>query len=338
MSSKKQTIILIICTILPAIGTVVTGVGSIINDEPIIWKWLFLDLAILSCFASVISMILTNRLNLSTEKELNKQKELISQYENYIGDGKKMLVNETFISVDEKNYSYKISIRKKFEILDKSKNYYMIRLHCDKFLDDKEKSKKYYEENKVDWDKINLKARLKITNKNNQTTEYCDINMVVAEKVNNYYFVKVEYKKKLNSGQVADIPFETGDIFELNYSFTIGTEFWGNYIERDVSFFREKTYLYFDKNIPNFDKNQINISIVNMHGKIQEVPTYKYEWQESETQFYKLVLPLDAINLTEIDYAVFRIMWDANIIFDRDDLNTKNASNLGLGAALRHST
>lgn len=337
MSSKGQTILLVTSAILPAAGTIVTGIGSIMNNESLIWKCLFLVLAVLSALASVISVILNNRLNRRAEKELNMKKELFSQYENYIGDGKKMLVNEAFISVDKVNKSYTISIRKKFEILDVSKNFYMIRLCCDKFLEDKEESKKYYATHKVDWTAINLKVRLKITNKNNQSTEYSDVNLVEVEKVNNYYFIKVEYKKKLDSGQVSDIPFNIGDIFELNYSFTIGTKFWGSYIERAVSFFKEETYLYFDKSIPNFNRSQINISIVNKQGKIQEVPNYRYKWEENDNKFYKLTLPLDTLNITEIKDLVFRIMWDADMIFDSKGLNTKNASTLGLGAALRHS-
>ena len=189
MNNKKQTVILTLCAILPALGTIITGIGSITKNESVLWKWTFLVLAILSAFASVISIIINNRLNSKTEKELNERKELFSQYENYIGDGKKMLENEAFISVDEQNKAYIISIRKKYRILDKAKNFYMIRLCCDKFLEDKEKSKKYYETNKVDWTKINLKVRLRITNKNNQSIEYDDGNMVEVEKVNNYYFI-----------------------------------------------------------------------------------------------------------------------------------------------------
>lgn len=337
MSEKKQTWILIICAILPAVGTIITGIGSIMNNESVLWKWLFLTLAILSAIASVISIILNNRLNLKTEKELKMQKKLLAQYENYIGEGKKMLVNEAFISVDEENELYKISIRKQFEILDKTKNFYIIRLYCDKFLEDKEKSKKYYEANNVDWTQINLKVRLKVINKNNQATEYSNINVIEIEKVNNYYFIKVEYKRKLESGQLSEIPFELGDKFELNYSFKIGIKFWGSYIERGVSFFKEDTFVYFDKDIPNFDKNQINVSVINMQGKIQEVPNYMCEWHVNDPKYYKLVLPLEAIDIVKANDEFFRIMWDANAIFNRQNLNTKNACLLGLGTALRHS-
>ena len=123
MNNKKQTVILTLCAILPALGTIITGIGSITKNESVLWKWTFLVLAILSAFASVISIIINNRLNSKTEKELNERKELFSQYENYIGDGKKMLENEAFISVDEQNKAYIISIRKKYRILDKAKNF-----------------------------------------------------------------------------------------------------------------------------------------------------------------------------------------------------------------------
>lgn len=170
-----------------------------------------------------------------------------------------------------------------------------------------------------------------------QATEYSNINVIEIEKVNNYYFIKVEYKRKLESGQLSEIPFELGDKFELNYSFKIGIKFWGSYIERGVSFFKEDTFVYFDKDIPNFDKNQINVSVINMQGKIQEVPTYMCQWHVNDPKYYKLVLPLEAIDIVKANDEFFRIMWDANAIFNRQNLNTKNACLLGLGTALRHS-
>lgn len=337
MTVKRQTTILVICTILPAIGTIITGIGAIVNNESLLWKWLFLILAIVAAVASVVSIVINNKLNIAKEIKLDKLENQFDNFENYIGDGKKMLENEAFISVDEQNEKYIIRIRKKFQILDESRNFYMIRLHCDKFLGFKDKAKEYYSVHKVNWDDINLKVRLEITNRDNKTDIYNDINILEVEKVDNYYFLKIEYKQKLASGQTSKISFKRGDIFELNYSFNIGTDFWGSYIERPVSFFKEITNVYFDKYIPNFNKNQVNLSIVNRQGKIRGVPRSNYNWQEGDSKYYKLVLPVNELKLSEIKDVLFRIMWDANAIFKKDNLNTKNAEALGFGAALRGS-
>ncbi len=337
MNNKKQTIIIMICTILPAIGTIVSGIGSIVNNESLLWKCLFLVLAIVFAVANIVSLIINNKLNLIKEKKLKKLENQIAQFENYVGDGKKMLINEAFISVDEQNEKYLISIRKKFEIIDESKSFYIIRLHCDKFLGHKDKAKEYYSANKVNWDEINLKVRLEITNSENKKDVYNDINIIEVEKLDNYYFLKVEYKRKLASGQTSNILFKSGDIFELNYSFNISVNFWGSYIERPVSYFKETTNIYFDKYIPNFNKNQVSLSIVNRQGEISEVPYSKYNWLEDDSKYYKLMLPVNELKLSDIKDVLFRIMWDANAIFQKNDLNTENAEALGFGAALRGS-
>lgn len=343
MKNDKLTIIMIISTIVPIIGTLATGIGTLINNESLVWKIIFLCLAFITALAGIISLLISLNNERKIKATLSENKNQVDLYKKdyedlliFTMDGKKYLSNEAFISVDKNLNTYFIRVRKKFEIMSTDFDYYMINMFCDKFLGNKELSKQYYREHKLDWDNVNFKANLVIKRKNGSVEQYNNLNIIKIDTFYNYYFAKIEYKKKMKSGQVSIIPFQVGDIFTLEYSFSISPEYWGNYIERAVGFSREKLCVYFDKKMPGLNIENICISLINKQGIISEIEADRYEWSKDESgEYYKLTLPVEQLDINQLKNCSFRVMWDANSIFKRETHNTENAEVLGLGATYK---
>jgi hypothetical protein len=139
----------------------------------------------------------------------------------------------------------------------------------------------------------------------------------------------------LDSGQTSAISLCESDVLDLSYSLNISTKYWGNYIERRFSYFREETNVYLEK-VANLDINKINISLVNTHGPIYQVPSGGYEVVETDL-YYKVSLRAQNEIMKDIKNSLYRIMWDANKIFNLADSNTLNAGQLGISAVLERS-
>lgn len=335
-NSRVAFIVGLGCSIVPAVCTIITAIGSTFNNVSQAWFIATIVLAFLTMIFSIIGIIINHIQNKKTIVCHKQQQAALSDLETFVCDGRKTIEDNTYISFDVPNKAYKITVVKKYEILDLSKPYYIIRLHCDKFLGNGNESKKYYEENPVDWDNIELNISLSVKRKNGEHEEYRNIRFVEIERIaNNYFFAKVEYAEQLPSGQVAQIPIALGDIISITYSFNISTKFWGNYIERRFSFFKEAVNVYFQKT-HGFNINDLDITYVNTYGTIRKVPANTYKFIEQGI-FYKLELPVKSENLLESKDSLYRIMWNANAIFNCSNLNTLNAEHLGMAAVIRGS-
>ena len=270
-------------------------------------------------------------------------------------EGRQILLNEVYIDFDIENKAYNIKFKKKLKMYEDSKKYYTIRLHCDK-KPNKKKIEKRSEDVCSFWDDIDLK--IKLTDLGSHPSKfvysYPDYNpgddefplsVTEEDRTANSLIMKVSFCHE--KGQPIEFSrLKEGNtekkysLIEIEYSFRITTDHWGNYIERHVSFDREETIVYLKKGNYKLPGQSGVRKVSKDEFTDPQVPIAIYEKDEEKVDGYTAYkfrvdndkLPWDTLSSTNL-----RVRWDCGSIFGDSSLNdiddfTPGVATKGMGS------
>ena len=239
-------------------------------------------------------------------------------------EGRQVLSSKVFVDFDTKQKSYRLRFVKHLKLSHGYKEYYTIRLYCDK-----SPSQQLVENRDADackfWNSIDLK--IKLTDNKGRVYAYpCDRNkeeksLLVEEmdRTANYLILKVSFAQ----GEYAPIILKQNDIIEIEYAFSITTDHWGNYIERHVSFDREETIVYLKKGSYKLpDENSVR-TVSKDEFLAPEVPLATFTLIEDENTLgyeagylgYRFLVDENYLTDEQLRSTNLRIRWDCKSIF-----------------------
>jgi len=321
--------------------TITTAIVSISAPDKVAYKVALAVLAFISFSLSIVITLVSVKNEKRDKDTLEKKnaeceqlKEKISELEYelykasvYASDGRKMLLNSARVGFNPDIGTYSITIRRCFSIIDSTLSSTIINLYVDRFPDDKAKSAEYYSQHRVDWDKIGLTASLKVVHKDGSEDVYENLIIRDIQRLNSRWVLQVNY-----SNEETTIPFTEGDVCEFTYSFDISNEYWGNYLARPISYYQEKTEVDFIK-CDSFNKDAVKVFYVDKLGNAVLLQKRHLKWID-KGDYYTLEIDAKKSAPQSARGNIFKMYWDANTIFGRNDLNAQCVEELGIRAVM----
>lgn len=264
-------------------------------------------------------------------------------------EGRQTLSSKLFIDFDVENKSYRLRFIKRLKLSPEYKKYYTIRIYCNK-----NPSEKLVENRQEDackfWDDIDLKVKLTddrgnsyVYPKPDKTQKQYNLLVTREDKTANYCIFKVSFAQK---EYVPIILRQNSDEIEIEYSYSMSIENWGNYIERHVSFDREETIVYLQKG--NYDlPDEDSVRTVSKDEYVApKVPLAMFELIDdvNDPQYeegylgYKFCVDENALTYEQLSSTNLRIRWDCGSIFGDSDLNDIDDDDPGIAYKGRGST
>lgn len=260
-----------------------------------------------------IHIIKTTNKIFQQNEEYEKKIQLV---EKEICEGKRILSNHATVKVDVKKKKYIFEFTKEYIIISERTKWFAAQFYCNKVLTDANESKKYYDENQVTWETLNIKASMKYMNADDNETEYNAPVDVLVKRVaegNNFKQFHIEYKTV--EGDL--LPIKMGTKIEITYSYEVPVQWWGSYLNRYISYFRESAYITIactEKG--KLTKNDLKLFRCNENGEPAIEP--HAIWKEGRVQdYYSRTIELDTTKTGK-----YVVNWDANEFFGETNLNT----------------
>ena len=244
-------------------------------------------------------------------------------------EGRQLLSNKVYVDFDIDNKAYKLRFEKRLRLSSQNKNYYTIRLHCDK-TPNKDKQESREESACSFWNDIDLKIKLidignglvysYPTQGNNEecSLDNNEYSLMVEEidRTSNRLVMKMEFAQ--GRGQ----PIELSSEIQIEYSFYISTDHWGNYIERHISFDREEVAVYLKRGDYELPKQSGVCKISKDKLAPSRVSLAAFEGkQEEDYQVYRFCVDVGHLPWEVLSSTNLRVRWDCEKIFGDKSLN-----------------
>ena len=270
---------------------------------------------------------------------------LTEKYEDikeYAANGMELILNDVYVSFNLKKQLYKFRMLKQYKIVDNIRKFYMIRLHRNKTpgKDDNIGATGISEDDI--WNQVTVKLTVK---RNNDVRVYCypavnnnnNLKVETREKTLNSHILKVYYKED----DFTPIDYSEGDIFEIDYSFEISPKYWGNYIERTISYSREETNIYFQKLRNKYHpvekdiRRLFSLDFEDENNSGKDLPKAQHEIIDNDGWYkYNFATKRGTLGLEskKLKYTKIRIVWDCEKIFHVAEFNTVDPNTLGMAS------
>ena len=309
--AKEETVknvVEIIAIVLPAGVTICAIILEKIYITEKIW-------AIIRLIFTLITMVCSLIILCVNELKEKKYRHALKQYRDlldYYCDGKRFMLDEAQIDFLKDKLAYKITIKKKYEVLSLENLFYSFSICCDKHPESIRDSIEYYNNQSGIWSDMDLHVCIAIE-RNGETRTYNDIYFEKEKEESNHIFFKAYYQT-VQDDQRIGFSVKINDIITITYSFIGKTQYWGSYINRKINFNKADTVV----KLLNTDNVLYRALIIDMDGQASEVEGCK---QKKEGDYLIIKLPQN-LPMNRIKRSFFRIYWDANSIFKQDDLNS----------------
>lgn len=261
-------------------------------------------------------LILKENENMQSELKLKMIDEKILN-ENIDKGIEEYTYNSVIITFDKDNYKYHFSIEKHFTI--KSNMIllcYSSHIFANKFLFmDSEQSIKFYKENPLRWNDLNVKVSIFYQNIGDYdfSNEINNVKLKYENKEDNVIYFDIFYE----TIEGVKIPLAKGARIILKYNYSIPLKLWGNYMNRYVSYSNEPMFI------------KLKYGEKELCWKLKEIlPDGTKENMEEGYGYKKRQDKQDVI--LEISkskpLAQYRVKWDAEKYFGYKGLNTFDLS------------
>ena len=304
---KIKSTIEILAIALPALVTIISVILEKVSSKEH-WDLITLIFTLITLVCSFIVLGFSIVKDKNNKKMIKELKDAIDYY----CEGKRFISDETNVEFLKDEESYKISIKKKFEVLSLENDFYPFYISCDKFPENANDSAEFYKNQCGIWNNINLKASISVE-RNGKVRYYDNIYYEKVREENNHIYFKVYYQQ-IKQNQRLAFSVEEGDIVTISYSFVASTLYWGSYINRKINFHGTETVV----NLLGVQKDMCTVLIIDMDGKAERVENFEVT---EECNNLRILLPKD-LPLSIIKRCFFRVYWDANSIFGKDNLNS----------------
>jgi hypothetical protein len=255
--------------------------------------------------------------------EYSKTRDLRSRVdilEQEVCKGRKMIKNEAMITMDMSLRKYRLEFRKEYDVISESSKYYSGQFYCNKILDSAEGAQEYYDENKVPWKNLNVRAHVQY--KNPYDADWNDQVEVYVKHVadgNNYKEFHIEYKT-LPDHDTLNI--SKGSRVKVTYTYDVPPDIWGTYLNRYMTYWREETLvtiLCTDKN-KLLDDRTFKLYEPNKNG--DPVLVQGVEWSAPNMQAGDLFGRTIKIP-TKKPCCRYTVWWNAKVFFGDSIENTR---------------
>lgn len=220
---------------------------------------------------------------------------------------------------------YRFQFEKHFNIItDIVPEYYSAQFYANKFITDKDKAKKYYEQNCIPWDKLKVRARIsyRLPGERKYSKEK-NLDIVNISDNSNYIVFKIIYRL-YEIGVKIDLI--KGTEVKIKYCYNVPITYWGSYINRTISCFGEKA-----KVILKYDLNStLDYRVLRLkNGAPFELEKTNYETEENVDDGRNVIT--NSLNCKPNEQIKLRITWNAEEYFQKGNLNTQDGiDQLGL--------
>jgi len=233
-------------------------------------------------------------------------------------------INDTVtITFDKTNLRYGFLFRKKYKILNDGLFKFRAQFYANKILGYEKASKDYYEENPIVWDDLSVKASLKY--KKNTDAKFI---LIKELQIENYsgkksYIPYIPFDILYNSkdGNSINLPAKTTVIME--YSYSVPTILWGNYMNRSSTSNKEQLVLNLMHsgeldNIRIYELQNDLDAIPSLAGKPVEVKDIVHNKMITSKFDESSGLTITKIRLPPKCNGRWRIFWDAEKYYEND--------------------
>ena len=226
--------------------------------------------------------------------------------------------NHLLITFDKENRKYSFEFEKQFEIIatEVLPIRYETQFYANKYLTNGEVSKKFYEENKIQWTELEVGASISISNDNGKTFGE-DTEVIVNPKMTSGNFIPFDICFESKDEKTV-INLETGNIIKIKYWYSVPIFYWGSYINRHRSYFNEPLIVEIE-----YDKKTTKIidqieKLVGPKSTPAELSSDKYTQSQSLHNKERK----DRIEFWGDRFEKFRITWDSEAYFGKDEFKT----------------
>lgn len=228
--------------------------------------------------------------------------------ETMIYDGKKYLANHAYVRFNTKKKKYELKFVKQYKIIGDDTSWYSGQFYGNKYKDNPKKSKEFYDKNFIRWEDLKFQAFVKVFDSENKVKQNrVEVLVECVAESSNYKTFNIKYiNKKVNTS----LDIRKGDSIELEYSYEIPVYYWGSYLNRTISYFRETG----DVNISCDDNTKLSNQdlFLTKTPKIQISNSDDFIVQKNGSFLIKL--PSES--------GKYTLHWDARKIFEIDEENT----------------
>lgn len=236
----------------------------------------------------------------------------VSILEKMIYDGKKYLTNHAYVKFNTVKKKYELKFEKKYEIIGDETSWYSGQFYGNKYKDDPQKSKEFYDKNFIKWEELNFKAFVKVLNSENKVIQKrVEVLVECVAESSNYKTFNIKY---INKRVETNLDVHKGDFIELEYSYEIPEHYWGSYLNRTISYFREIG----DINISCDDSQKLIDQVTNQDLFLTKPPKTQISSSEDfilqKNGSYLIKLPNES--------GKYTIHWNAKKLFGEGAENT----------------
>jgi len=253
------------------------------------------------------------RRNNDLMQQLGKQEQQIDTLEKHICKGVRFSRNDVTVFFDTQKKLYRFTFVKVYKIISREHRWFSGQFYCNKFHTDTVESTKFYEKNKerISWDSLNFKASIAVkgSRKSNITIPMPVVVKCVAGD-GNYKRFNVQYHSSCGKYYKCQI----GDEVTLEYTYEVPMDCWGSYINRTISYFKEKWKVTF-----GCDDNS---RLVVDHFTITQEPNTGEDSAKLRLKEKNGYLFVGIERSPRICMGQYVIHWDADAIFNAEGLNS----------------
>ena len=267
-------------------------------------------------FAYAIFYFLNGKAIYEKNQLIKKQEEDINILQKHISNGIKNYKNIASVVFDIRAEKYLIEIQKEYEIVSDGIKWYEGQFYSNKILDNVASSQKFYSDNIISWEDLDVKAELSYKNSEDlEESRIYELAILQAAEGNNYKQFHIQYKTK-DGNESLDI--HKGAYIKLKYSYSIPIRLWGSYLNRYITYWGEHAEVYF-KCKHKEKLNTQNFKLFKTDDLTGEPKKIEIKEDKSDKidglHYYKIVIPRKK-------FTKFIVWWDANKIFGKENLNT----------------
>jgi Predicted phosphohydrolases len=232
----------------------------------------------------------------------------VSILEKMIYDGKKYFTNHAFIKFNTKEKKYELKFKKRYEIIGDEPSWYSGQFYGNKYKNNPQRSKEFYDKYFIKWEDLKFRAFVKVLDQENEVIQSkVEVLVECVAESSNYKTFNIKYiNKRLNT----NLNVHKGNIIELEYSYEIPVFYWGSYLNRTISYFKEIG----DINISCDEENRLNCRdlFLTKPPKIQISKSEDFVLQDNGSFLIKL--PNES--------GKYTLYWSAKDIFGIDEEDT----------------
>ena len=184
--------------------------------------------------ACIVAYTIWRIVESSKTRDLRSKVDILEQE---VCKGLKMIRNDAMVTMDMSAKKYRLEFKKEYDIISETPKWYSGQFYCNKVLYSAENAQDYYEEHKVSWDDLNVRAHVQYKNPESDDWEpQIEVFVKHVAEGNNYKEFHIEHKTLIDRNP---LDIKKGTRVRLTYAYDVPLDIWGTYLNRYITYWRE---------------------------------------------------------------------------------------------------